>query len=42
VKRLWRMTLWGGLIFVGVIILGMIFYLVWKRIKKGDEEDLLL
>lgn len=42
IKNLWRVTLWGGLIFVGVTVLGMIIYLVWKRIKKGDEEDLLL
>jgi hypothetical protein len=42
VRQLWRMTLWGVLLLIALVILGMIIYLVRKRARKGDEEDLLL
>ena len=42
VKDLWRMTLWGVLIFTSIAALGAVVVYFWKRRKKGDEEDLLL
>lgn len=42
VKDLWRMTLWGVLIFTFLAALGAVIIYFWKRRKKGDEEDLLL
>ncbi len=42
VKNLWRVTLWGVVIFAGLVILGTIIFYIRRRIKRGDEEDLLL
>jgi hypothetical protein len=42
VRNLWRMTLWGVLIFASIAGLGAVIIYFWKRRKKGDEEDLLL
>jgi hypothetical protein len=42
VRNLWRMTLWGVLIFASIASLGAVIIYFWKRRKKGDEEDLLL
>ena len=42
VLNLWRMTLWGVLIFASIAGLGAVIIYFWKRRKKGDEEGLLL
>jgi hypothetical protein len=42
VRNLWRMTLWGVLVFASIAGLGAVIIYFWKRKKKGDEEDLLL
>ena len=42
VKNLWRTTLWGVLIFAGLVLIGGIIIFVRQRSTKGDEEDLLL